>query len=223
MSEKTPPPTEPSPGGPPAGDGSAGGAAPASSPPPAPPVPPLPPLPPLPAAPASTPPAGAHGFPGSPPAVPAHVPAAPYRHPVSPAYGAAVTERPPTASGALGVVALVLAIVAFLVPALVAGIAGYPIGAGVGEQLNMASAEGWDDLSVLSPVRGWILAAEIAFWAGTVLGIWAIAQGIVAIVRAHGRGQGIAALVVAVVAPMVFGVVLYAAALAGIAAGAAGF
>ena len=76
------------------------------------------------------------------------------------------------------------------------------------------------DLSFLSPVREWVLLGEIAFWGGTVLGIWAIVQGIVAVAKRRGLGTGIAAIVVAVVAIFIFGTVVYAAGIAGVATGA---
>jgi hypothetical protein len=69
-------------------------------------------------------------------------------------------------------------------------------------------------------VREWVLLGEIAFWAGTVLGIWAIVQGIVAIAKRRGLGTGIAAVVVAVVGFFIFVTTVYGAGLAGIATGA---
>ena len=47
-------------------------------------------------------------------------------------------------------------------------------------------------LALLSPVRDLVLWAEIGFWAGTVLGIWALIQGIVAIATRRGQaGTGV--------------------------------
>ena len=76
------------------------------------------------------------------------------------------------------------------------------------------------DWSILTPVRDWVLLGEIAFWAGTVLGTWALVQGIVAIVKDRGRGWGIAAVVLAVIGPIAFAVGVQALLAAGFASGA---
>ncbi|QOC29143.1 hypothetical protein IC744_01500 [Microbacterium hominis] len=73
-------------------------------------------------------------------------------------------------------------------------------------------------LALLSPVRGLVLWAEIGFWAGTVLGLWALVQGIVAITTRRGRGQGIAAVIVAAAGPILYGVAVTAAVIVGIVA-----
>ncbi len=73
-------------------------------------------------------------------------------------------------------------------------------------------------LALLSPVRGLVLWAEIGFWAGTVLGLWALVQGIVAIATRRGRGQGIAAVIVAAAGPILYGVAVTAAVIVGIVA-----
>jgi uncharacterized membrane-anchored protein len=49
--------------------------------------------------------------------------------------------------------------------------------------------------------------AGIAILAGTVLGLWAIVQAIIAIVTKRGRAFGVIALIVAVVAPIVLYIV----------------
>ena len=46
-----------------------------------------------------------------------------------------------------------------------------------------------------------VLIAEIAVWAGSALGIWALVQGVIAVVRRRGRGAGIAAIAISVLAP----------------------
>ena len=90
------------------------------------------------------------------------------------------------------------------------------------------SPEGLENLSetqllaLLSPVRTLVLWAEIGFWAGTVLGIWALIQGIVAIATRRGRGQGIAAVVIAALGPIAYGVAVGIGETLGVAAGAAG-
>src|SRR5690606_38492232 len=76
-------------------------------------------------------------------------------------------------------------------------------------------------MQILAPARMQVLWIEIAFWAGTILGIWAIVQGIIATVRNAGRGSGSAAIITAVVAPMVFFTVVMLMLTFGIAASAA--
>jgi hypothetical protein len=104
---------------------------------------------------------------------------------------------------------------------VIGAIAAYPIGAGAGERLASGALGPRFDWSILSPVRDWVLLLEIGFWAGTVLGVWALVQGIVAIVRRAGRGWAIAAVVCAALGPVVFGVVVQVLLVAGLASAAA--
>ncbi len=67
--------------------------------------------------------------------------------------------------------------------------------------------------------RDWVLLAESAFWVGTALGVWALAQGIIAMVKGRGRGLAIAAVAIAVIGPIAFFVVLQVFLAAGYAAG----
>lgn len=108
-------------------------------------------------------------------------------------------------SGLLGILALVLAIVAAVVTPVVAGIMGFEIGRRLPGGLDTTAP---DFLSILSPARDQVLWAEISFWTGTILGIAAIVIGIIAIRKKQARGAGIAALVVAVLGPIIFWVVL---------------
>lgn len=145
-----------------------------------------------------------------PPALPAYPPAySPYSG--APPYGQPVYAPgppPPVASGArsamLGIVALVLAIVAVVASVAVAALAGAAVGAGVGEAIANTTPGAPLDAHLFSPVRGWVLAGEIAFWAGTVLGTWALVQGIIAIASRRGLGQGIAAVTIAVIGPVAY-------------------
>lgn len=153
----------------------------------------------------------------TPAAYPAPTPfAAPYAAPASATFG----EAAPAPRGAgLGVIALIVGIVAVVVTPIVAAIASYSIGLGVGREVALRPSSASFDLSLLSPVRDSVLLGEIAFWTGTVLGIWALVQGIVAIVKRRGRGAGIAAVVVAVLGPIAFGIAVNVFVFAGIAAG----
>lgn len=114
--------------------------------------------------------------------------------------------QPPArpSSSTLGVVALVVALVATVVASLVGALAAVQIGPVLGPMMRVVEVGGSPDLRFLTPVRSWVLLAEIAFWVGTALGIWALVQGIVAIVRRSGTGFGIAAVIVAVLGPVVF-------------------
>ncbi|WP_375383773.1 hypothetical protein [uncultured Microbacterium sp.] len=189
---------------------------------PAQPVPPgYPPVPPgYPPVPPGYPPA-TQGYPPAAPLAPEpQVFAAPYAAPAPGTYPApASTPHGST----LGVVALILAIVALVVTPIIAAIAGYNIGTGVGHEIAARPSSADFDLRLLSPVRGSVLVGEIAFWAGTVLGIWALVQGIVAIVKNRGRGPAIAAVIIAVLGPIAFGVAVNISVVAGLGAGAAPF
>jgi len=102
---------------------------------------------------------------------------------------------------------------------IIAGISAFEIGRVLPTGVTTTTG----DLSILSPVRDQVLWAELSFWAGTVLGIAAIVLGIIAIVKKRGRGAGIAALIVAVFAAVIFSVVLVIALGAGSATGFAGY
>ena len=137
-------------------------------------------------------------------------------------YGAqaapAVVE--PAARGSrLGLVALIAAIGAAILAPLGAGVAAFRIGAGTGAQIAAEPVSFDFDWSMLSTVREWVLMAEVSFWVGTALGVWAIVQGLIAIVTGRGRGLGIAAVALAVLGPIVFILVLQFSLTAGYAAG----
>lgn len=119
----------------------------------------------------------------------------------------------------LGIVALVAALGAAVLAPLVAGIAAFNVGLGTGRDIASEPIGTDFDWSMLTPVRDWVLLAEVSFWVGTVLGVWAIVQGIVATVARRGRGAAIAAIVIAVIGPFVFALVLWVFLAAGYAAG----
>jgi hypothetical protein len=114
----------------------------------------------------------------------------------------------------------VLAVLAAVGATIVGSYAGYGIGLGTAREVMIDPTDLDFDWSILTPVRGWVLLGELAFWAGTILGIWAIVQGIVAIVKNRGRGWGIAAVVVAAIGPIVFATGVQALLAAGFASGA---
>ena len=178
------------------------------------------PAPAYPAAPAYP---SAPGAPGS-PASPYQAPPGAYQVPVggyaAPTGDYTAPSATPRTSPFLGILALIFSLVAAVVTPIVVGVASYEIGRRIPEAMNRA--EEFSSLAFLSPARDQVLWAELSFWTGTILGIAAIVIGIMAIVRKQGRGQGIAALIVAVVAPIIFSVVVIAALSAGGATGVAG-
>lgn len=144
--------------------------------------------------------------------------AAPVERPATtPAYGGPLA--PPAKTGTLGLVALIAGILAFIGSTIAVSIAAYQIGLGVGEELAARPLVAEFDWGILSPVRDWVLLGEVSFWVGTVLGIWALVQGIVAMVTSRGRGLGIAAVVCAVFAPVAFAIALNVFLSIGFAAG----
>ncbi|MCR2825557.1 hypothetical protein [Microbacterium sp. zg.Y909] len=156
---------------------------------------------------------------------PSAAPPPPYGYPAQPYAGppAGPVGRPPLREpqaprpGTLGTVALVLALAAAVLASVIAAVACVRVGE-VGGAAILAGPASEFDFAYLAPARGSVLTAELSFWAGTVLGIWALVQGIVAIAQQRGRGQGIAAVVVAALGPVVFAV----AVVIGLSAGASG-
>lgn len=154
-----------------------------------------------------------------PPAAPPgayQVPVGGYTAPIG-AY--APPAAPVTQAPFLGILSLIFALVAAVVTPLVVGFASFEIGRRIPEGISVVSEP--DLLAILSPARDQVLWAEISFWVGTALGIAAIVIGIIAIRRRQGRGQGIAGIVIAAVAPAVFFVVLGIAISMGAATGTA--
>lgn len=142
---------------------------------------------------------------------------------VLPGAGAGAVQSPfapDPRSSTMGLIALFAALVAAIVAPIVAAVAGFNIGVGTGREIALLPSSTEFDWSVLSPVRDWVLLGEIAFWSGTLLGLGALIQGIAAIVVKAGRVQGIVAVVLAAIGPILFGVALQVALVAGFAAGA---
>ncbi|WP_404433722.1 hypothetical protein LG299_04230 [Microbacterium lacus] len=165
------------------------------------------------------PPPGAYVLP------PGYVPGAQYAPP--PGYGAPAAYALPPSYGApatrgssvLGLVALWAALIAAVGTSIVGAVAGWSIGLGVGTEFATSPLDANFDWSILSPVRGWVLTGESAFWTGTVVGICAIVLGIAAIVKNQRRGAGIAAVIIAALGPIVFAVGVQVLIATGLAAG----
>ncbi|MFK4761331.1 hypothetical protein ACI3KS_10395 [Microbacterium sp. ZW T5_45] len=111
----------------------------------------------------------------------------------------------PQKSGLLGILALVFALLAAVASPVVAGIAGFEIGTRIPSGFDTTDP---NFLSVLSPARDQVLWAEIAFWAGTVLGLAGIVVGIMAIVKKQRRALGVVALILSVLGAGVYWIVL---------------
>lgn len=118
--------------------------------------------------------------------------------------GAYQAPQPPAPKRAtMGIIAFALSLVAAVVAPIFGGIAGYQIGAALpalADNIDAATS----DLSFLSPVRDQVLIGELGFWGGTLAGIAAIVFGIIAIAKRQGRAWGVVALILGVVAPVIF-------------------
>ncbi|AXA95401.1 MULTISPECIES: hypothetical protein [unclassified Microbacterium] len=135
-----------------------------------------------------------------------------------------VTPPAPTTSKALGTIAVIVAICAVAFSSVLSATTSFAAASGAVAHAGLTSTRPLEHLSddqtlaLLSPVRGLVLWAEIGFWSGTVLGVWALIQGIVAIASRRGRGQGIGAVIVAAAGPIVYAVAVTLAVLAGVVA-----
>jgi hypothetical protein len=119
----------------------------------------------------------------------------------------------------LGWVAFALSLVATVGASIVGAISAFAIGQGTGREIALRPLEADFDWSILTPVRDSVLVGEISFWAGTAIGVWALVQGIIAIVTGRGRGPGIAAVIIAAIGPIAFAVGVQIFLAAGLAAG----
>ncbi len=104
----------------------------------------------------------------------------------------------------LGIVALIAAVVVVVAATVIAFLGGYPIGVAGGRALAEAPVGQGIDPTWIAPLQGWVLVVEITFWIGTLGGLWALIQGLIAIATHRGREFGIAAAVVAFTGPALF-------------------
>ena len=160
-------------------------------------------------------PPSAQGAPLPPPAAPVAPPVPPVAPPTG-AYGVPIGGYPqpaggymvpvvePPASRAAGAIALIAAVIAAVVAPLVGAIFAYQIGALLPTASIDIDTTVAEDLAMLSPARMQVLWAEVSFWAGTALGIFALIVGIIATVKRRGRGMGIAAIIIAAAGPVLF-------------------
>lgn len=136
----------------------------------------------------------------------------------APEGGYAVPPSAAPRSGFLGILAFVFALLAAVASPIVAGIAGFEIGNRIPGGFDTTDP---NFLSLLSPARDQVLWAEIAFWAGTVLGLAGIIVGITAIVKKQRRALGIVALILSVLGAGIYWIVLVVSLSMGTASGLA--
>ena len=160
------------------------------------------------------------GTPAGPAVRPVYAPPPGYNGPY---VAAPSVQATPVASAArsprLGAVALIASLGAALLAPLAVAVAAFNIGLGAGREIALRPMDIDFDWSVLTPVRDWVLLGEIAFWTGTILGVWAIVQGIIAIITRRGRRAGIAAVVIGALGAVIFAVTLQGFLAAGLGAG----
>ncbi|WP_374945800.1 hypothetical protein [Agreia sp.] len=117
---------------------------------------------------------------------------------------------PPTKPKNLGVVAFIVGLVALvfaLVLSVVAGLAFAPI---AGEVITDGGTIDQTALSADDPgVAAFGVLSAAFFFGGTILGLWALVQGMIATVKKRGRAFGIVAMALAVATPVISFVVFY--------------
>ncbi|MDN4641501.1 hypothetical protein QCD70_14695 [Agreia sp. PsM10] len=150
---------------------------------------PQPPAPHTPAAPAQQ----------SPFAASSHVPSAAVFH-----------NAPPALPKTLGVVAFIAALVVLvfaLVLSVVAGLAFAPL---AGQMITDGGTIDQSAVSADDPgVAAFGVLSMAYFVGGTLLGLWALVQGLIATIKKRGRGFGIVAMALAVATPVISFVVFY--------------
>ena len=120
-------------------------------------------------------------------------------------------NAPPAKPKTLGVVAFIAGLVVLLfslVLSVVGGIAFAPIAG------KAITAGGVIDQTVINSddpgIAAFGVLSTLFFAAGTLLGLWALVQGLVATIKKRGRAFGIVAMALAVATPVISFVVFYA-------------
>jgi len=120
-------------------------------------------------------------------------------------------NAPPAKPKTLGVVAFVVGLVVLLfavVFSVVGGLAFAPIAG------KAITAGGTIDQTVINSddpgIAAFGVLSTVFFVAGTLLGLWAIVQGLIATIKKRGRAFGIVAMALAVATPVISFVVFYA-------------
>lgn len=127
----------------------------------------------------------------------------------------------PKGTNTLGLIAFVAGIFVLVVSPIVSGIIGGSLGGYVtpGETFSQGFAQGSSDASANPAIALGGLAMVIQVILGTLIGVWAIVQGIIAIRLNRGRVFGILAIVFGAVAPVLSFIVFSVA--SGVASAAA--
>lgn len=119
--------------------------------------------------------------------------------PYTPQYPAQYYPNAPQPKATLGIVAFVVGLVVILLSPIASVIVGQAVGGfehpGEGFSASFAAGENSHNLGA-----GLLIFAQIGL--GTLLGVWALVQGIVAARMRRGRGWGIVAIVLAGAAPI---------------------
>ncbi|WP_022904468.1 DUF308 domain-containing protein [Curtobacterium sp. B8] len=138
---------------------------------------------------------------------------------VGPDHGAPAWQSPEPArkKKTVGVVAFIVALLALALAVIAGAVLGNAFGSDSGLRDTLLNGSGatqsgqqqlerqmMDNPALLASGGG----AGVAAIVGTLLGIWAIIQGIIAIVTKRGRAFGVVALIIAVVSPIVLYIVL---------------
>lgn len=120
-------------------------------------------------------------------------------------------NAPPAKPKTLGVVAFIVGLVVLvfaLVLSVVAGLAFAPLAG------QMITDGGTIDQSAISSddpgVAAFGVLSATFFFLGTILGLWALVQGMIATIKKRGRAFGIVAMALAVATPVISFVVFYA-------------
>lgn len=150
---------------------------------------------------------------------PPQAPAASYAAPPAPDAAPAARKKGPAT---LGVIAFIVALLAVVVGSILTYIGGVQVGA-LAQYAQLSSDGASIDPSTLPPeaqasaAMGGALVV-VGYTVMAVLGLWGLIQGIVAAIRGRGRGWGIAAIVIAVLAVIPVSILLAVGTASGAAA-----
>ncbi|MFK4481493.1 hypothetical protein [Curtobacterium sp. AB7] len=125
-------------------------------------------------------------------------------------------EEPKAKKKTVGVIAFVVGLAALVVGAIGGYLFGQSFGASDAfrESMQNSGATPSDAQITELMTSSNVITGSLMFYLGTALGLWAIVQGIIAAVTKRGRGWGVFAIVLAVVALIVFVVAVGVAAVA---------
>lgn len=125
-------------------------------------------------------------------------------------------EEPKAKKKTVGVIAFVVGLAALVVGAIGGYLFGQSFGASDAFRDSMQNSGATPSDAQITELMtsSNVITGSLMFYLGTALGLWAIVQGIIAAVTKRGRGWGVFAIVLAVVALIVFVVAVGVAAVA---------